>query len=149
MALKKNFATGDYYYYVRVSSVQSINSDSKDFTFVTSKIIRENYISEALADPPGSPTTGDKYLLPASSTGAWATHDGETAEWNGSTWDFGERYESPECTTTYKNFDVSVVPGINYFSIAQLNLGNQNGFERSYEYLKNEVEAYLTGWTDV
>jgi len=41
--------------------------------------------------PPGSPTTGDRYLIDAqlgTATGAWASHDDEIAEWSGSAWTF-------------------------------------------------------------
>ncbi len=46
-----------------------------------------------LTAPPGSPATGDRYLIgldtaASTATGAWATHDGEIAEYNGATWDF-------------------------------------------------------------
>ena len=41
-----------------------------------------------LATPPGSPTTGDRYLVIATATGDWVGHEDDIAEWNGSTWDF-------------------------------------------------------------
>lgn len=48
--------------------------------------------------PPGSPTSGDRYIVPGSATGAWSGHGGEIAEWNGSSWaftyDFDEGSES-------------------------------------------------------
>lgn len=37
--------------------------------------------------PPGSPTTGDRYIVGVG-TGAWDTEDNNIAEWNGSSWDF-------------------------------------------------------------
>lgn len=52
------------------------------------------YLSPVIDDmrgsttPPGSPTTGDRYIVPCGATGAWATQDGKIAEWNGSTWSF-------------------------------------------------------------
>ncbi len=64
---------------------------------VESKIInlewQNSVIDKDLTAPPGSPATGDRYLIgldtgASSATGAWATHDGETTEWNGSTWTF-------------------------------------------------------------
>lgn len=41
-----------------------------------------------LATPPGSPANGDTYIVGASATGAWATHDGKVAVWDGSAWVF-------------------------------------------------------------
>jgi hypothetical protein len=50
-------------------------------------------IDKDLTTPPGSPTTGDRYLIgtdttATNATGAWAGHDGEIAEWDGSAWVF-------------------------------------------------------------
>lgn len=41
-----------------------------------------------LTAPPGSPANGDTYIVGASATGAWATHDGKVAVWDGSAWVF-------------------------------------------------------------
>lgn len=41
-----------------------------------------------LTAPPGSPAAGDTYIVGASATGAWATHDKEVAVWSGSAWVF-------------------------------------------------------------
>jgi len=38
--------------------------------------------------PPGSPATGDTYLVGTSPSGAWIGHAKDIAEWNGSSWDF-------------------------------------------------------------
>mgnify|MGYP000526433668 CR=1 FL=1 len=38
--------------------------------------------------PPGSPATGDTYLVGTSPSGAWVGHAKDIAEWNGSSWDF-------------------------------------------------------------
>lgn len=45
-------------------------------------------VLDTLAAPPGSPSTGDSYLVGAGATGAWAGHDGEIATWDGSQWVF-------------------------------------------------------------
>lgn len=39
-----------------------------------------------LLTPPGTPVAGDRYIIPASATGAWASQTNKIAEWNGSTW---------------------------------------------------------------
>lgn len=41
-----------------------------------------------LSTPPGSPSEGDRYLVLATGTGAWATHDGQFAVYINSTWYF-------------------------------------------------------------
>jgi hypothetical protein len=38
--------------------------------------------------PPGSPVIGDRYLVIATATGAWAGQEDNIAEWNGTSWDF-------------------------------------------------------------
>ncbi|KKL50074.1 hypothetical protein LCGC14_2309160 [marine sediment metagenome] len=45
-------------------------------------------VLDELADPPGVPATGDRYLVIASATGAWVGREGDIAEWDGSAWDF-------------------------------------------------------------
>ena len=42
-----------------------------------------------LATPPGSPASGDTYIVAASPTGAWAGQAGKVAVWTGSEWVFG------------------------------------------------------------
>lgn len=37
--------------------------------------------SKTLTAPPGSPTNGDRYIVGAGATGAWATHDNAIAVW--------------------------------------------------------------------
>lgn len=46
------------------------------------------FISDALTAPPGSPSNGDTYLVKATATGAWATHDGKVAAYQAGTWYF-------------------------------------------------------------
>jgi VCBS repeat-containing protein len=45
-------------------------------------------IDHALTTPPSSPADGDRYLVPTSAIGAWATHHNEIARWDatGGTW---------------------------------------------------------------
>jgi hypothetical protein len=44
--------------------------------------------SAALATPPVSPTEGQRWILPASPTGAWAGHAGQIAVWQDGAWAF-------------------------------------------------------------
>lgn len=41
-----------------------------------------------LADPPVSPSTGDRYIVAPGAIGAWAGQDNNITEWNGSNWVF-------------------------------------------------------------
>ena len=40
-------------------------------------------VKEQLATPPGSPTTGDRYLVAGTGAGGWAGKDNQVAEWDG------------------------------------------------------------------
>ena len=44
-----------------------------------------------LSTPPGSPSSGDTYIVKATGTGAWASHDKAVAVWSASlaSWVFG------------------------------------------------------------
>ena len=44
--------------------------------------------SAALATPPGSPTEGQRWILPAAPTGAWAGHAAQIAAWQDGAWVF-------------------------------------------------------------
>lgn len=48
----------------------------------------QNNVLDLLATPPGGPTTGDRYIVIATATGAWVGQEDDIAEWNGSAWDF-------------------------------------------------------------
>lgn len=43
-------------------------------------------ISRTTTAPPGSPTTGDTYIVPSGATGAWASQTNKIARWSGSAW---------------------------------------------------------------
>ncbi len=46
-----------------------------------------------LAAPPGAPTEGDRYIVAAAATGAWAGHAGDIAAWQDGAWAFYEPRE--------------------------------------------------------
>ena len=48
----------------------------------------QDSILSKLADPPGSPTTGDRHLVIATATGAWVGEEDSIAQYNGATWLF-------------------------------------------------------------
>jgi len=50
-----------------------------------------------LTAPPGSPSSGDRYIVATSGTGDWSGHDGDIAEYNGSSWDFTADVEGFAC----------------------------------------------------
>ncbi|MBA7674080.1 hypothetical protein ES703_82287 [subsurface metagenome] len=45
-------------------------------------------VLDEMATPPGSPTTGDRYLVIATATDEWVGHEDDIAEWEGSEWEF-------------------------------------------------------------
>jgi len=63
--------------------------------YVDDNIIGEEFrspvLDKDLLTPPGFPTTGDRYIVAGgggTATGAWAGHEEEIAQYNGSSWDF-------------------------------------------------------------
>ncbi|NIP67909.1 MAG: DUF2793 domain-containing protein, partial [Planctomycetales bacterium] len=42
---------------------------------------QDGVIDKDLTAPPGSPSNGDRYIIPTGATGAWAGHETEIAEW--------------------------------------------------------------------
>lgn len=51
-------------------------------------VIQAAVLDRDLTAPPGSPDEGDCYLVAAPVTGAWASHEGDLASWDGSAWQF-------------------------------------------------------------
>ena len=49
---------------------------------------QDSVLDRDLSAPPGGPTTGDRYIVKPTGTGAWNTHDNEIAEWDGAAWQF-------------------------------------------------------------
>lgn len=43
-------------------------------------------LSRSTATPPGTPATGDRYIVPSGATGAWSAQTDKVATWNGSSW---------------------------------------------------------------
>lgn len=49
---------------------------------------QESALSSGVNDPPGSPTTGDRYVIGPAPTGAWVGQANNIAQYDGSSWDF-------------------------------------------------------------
>jgi len=49
---------------------------------------QDSVLDKDLTAPPGSPTTGDRYIVASVATGAWAGEEKAIAEYNGGSWDF-------------------------------------------------------------
>ncbi len=49
---------------------------------------QESVLDQDLATPPGSPSTGDRYIIAATATGAWTGQEEKITEWDGSSWIF-------------------------------------------------------------
>ena len=57
-------------------------------TSVVNGIEWQDSVISRTATPPGSPVTGDRYLVIATATGAFAGQEDKIVEWNGSSWVF-------------------------------------------------------------
>ena len=73
-----------------VTPVIGVDLTTKDYvdSLVQGLVWQDPVIDRDLTTPPGSPTTGDRYIVATGGTGDWATHDDEITEWNGTAWTF-------------------------------------------------------------
>jgi lysophospholipase L1-like esterase len=55
---------------------------------VLDAVVQLGVLDKDLATPPGSPAEGDRYIVAASPTGAWAGHAGSIAVWQDGAWAF-------------------------------------------------------------
>lgn len=64
----------------------------KEVTFnqvaVIIDVLEGGIIDRDLATPPGSPSEGDAYIVAATATGVWATHENDIAYYFGGVWNF-------------------------------------------------------------
>ncbi|MGN7612772.1 DUF2793 domain-containing protein [Magnetococcales bacterium HHB-1] len=76
--------------------VQDTDAATKGFVenLVTTSLSWQHPVKDVdLSTPPGTPTSGDRYLVATGATGAWSGHDGEVAGWDGSVWNFTAPFE--------------------------------------------------------
>lgn len=80
---------------IRTSAVPSDGSDLVNkaaldlaVTGIAVVVSWANAVIDILNTPPGSPATGDRYLVDAAPTGAFSAQANRIAQWNGSSWDF-------------------------------------------------------------
>ncbi len=87
-------------------------------------VVQLAVLDRDLAAPPGSPVEGDRYLVAASPTGAWAGQAGKIAAWQAGAWNFRTPrngwmawvldealpvfYEAGAWTHTFKAFETDV-----------------------------------------
>lgn len=56
-------------------------NDFRSFLRMVDSLVQLAVISKTLTAPPGSPANGDRYILPASPTGAWSGFGGKVVTW--------------------------------------------------------------------
>jgi hypothetical protein len=63
---------------------------TKDYVDSVSQGIewQDSVFDRDLTAPPGSPSTGDRYIVASGGTGAWSGQDDAIAEWDGAAWQF-------------------------------------------------------------
>jgi len=54
---------------------------------------QDSVLDKDLSDPPSTPSSGDRYIVAVSGTGAWSGHDYDVTEWDGSSWTFETKNE--------------------------------------------------------
>ena len=105
--------------------------DATTKDYVDSKINgldwQDSVLDKDLADPPGSPTTGDRYIVASGGTGDWSGHDDDVTEWNGTSWDFYTPNEGFACRVEDedKNYTFNGTSWVTFGST--VDHGNLNG----------------------
>lgn len=77
LGLTYNWALGDFY-----------KTEMDANLVMLGAMTQLSVINRTLSAPPGSPAQGDRYIVAAAPTGAWATHADHIALWIGSAWVF-------------------------------------------------------------
>ena len=90
-----------------------------------------NPILNAIPDPPGSPTIGDRYLVVGPASGAWFGHEGQITEWSGNLWIF----------TPPKPGMIGYVPLMNMFGIYPSDAVG-------WTILNSWIQEYDSGWVN-
>lgn len=79
-------ATG---HYLTVTDAPTNGTDAANKDYVDSVaqgLEWQDSVINILNTPPGSPTTGDRYIVGTSPTGAWVGKSNQIAQWNGTAW---------------------------------------------------------------
>jgi len=73
---------------VRFTQMESAINDAIDGLKVKGPVQTMNIIDDSILTPPGSPATGDAYVMPSGTlTGAWSGYSqGDIVEWDGAAW---------------------------------------------------------------
>ncbi|MGC9309832.1 MAG: DUF2793 domain-containing protein, partial [Candidatus Nanoarchaeia archaeon] len=113
---------------------------------------QESIIDRDLTSPPATPAEGDRYLVGSGATGDWSTHDGEIAEWDGSSWVFSQPdegfcmwVEDENVQITYNGTDwVTFGSTTNHAALS----GLQGGDTGEYYHLTSAEHTDLTDGGD-
>jgi len=108
---------------------------------------QESVITQTSGSPPPSPTTGDRYIVNGSGTGAWAGQGDNIAEWDGAAWDFTTANEGMaawvEDEDTAYVFNTSWMPFGSVITHNNLQ-GLQGGATSEYYHLTDAQHSILT-----
>lgn len=113
---------------------------------------QDSVIDKDLTAPPAEPVTGDRYIVGASATGAWAGHDDDIAEWSGSAWVFTS-VEEGMCTWVEDEDIVYIYNGSAWVKMASVTTHNnlsglQGGQASQYYHLTSAEHTDLTDGND-
>lgn len=82
---------GDYNVEGPFDAIYTAHKDSTTLCSAFAGVTISTIIQDVIAiqsDPPGSPVTGDKYIVASPATGDWTGNETKVATYNGATWDF-------------------------------------------------------------
>jgi hypothetical protein len=131
------------------------DADAATKAYVDSKVQgidwQESVLDAFVNTPPGSPVTGDRYIVGGSPTGAWASNANDITQWSGTAWTFTVKnlgmatYVEDETKQYLWNGTAWVTFGSTTSHNATSGL--QGGTTSEYYHLTNAQHGNLTGGT--
>jgi hypothetical protein len=112
---------------------------------------QDSVLDKDLTAPPGAPSAGDRYIVAAGATGAWAGKDDDLTEWNGASWDFYTPNEGWVCEVEdegiFYHFKTATAWGPLSASMQHNNMGGkQGGTTNEYYHLTASEHTELSAW---
>jgi len=100
-------------------------------------------LDKDLTAPPGSPDTGDRYIVASPATGDWASHEDDIAQYNGSSWDFTT--PSAEDWTTVVDESMYYTYRSNQWNMTPYPSGTQIPIQQDYYHRVTQIVTEARG----
>lgn len=129
-----------------VNPTDAVNKDYVD-SLVNGADWQDSVLDKDLTSPPASPSTGDRYIVGPSATGAWSGHDNDIAEYDGSAWTFETPNKGFASTVEDEN-TVYIYNGTSWVKMSSVYSHNdlaglQGGTANEYYHMTSAEDTWL------